>query len=194
MFQFRHQTSVHFQLESDSCPGWERLWLGTGSRGTELQRGLPWKHSSSPGMASFIQVRCRDGTIRGQPSDIYRQLCSHATTWPWSWIGSSTDRTSCAPWRMWKEWIDVKHGIYQSCVSMHLTLDMILVHNTMWNWISVTQRFLVAQGLGQYAELRIGRSPVPPFQSNPQKTSQSCSRYQLNQLGSKAALESTLDQ
>ena len=37
-------------------------------------------------------------------------------------------------------------------------------------------------------------SEGPRFQSHPRLTSQSCSRYQLNQLGRKAASESTFDQ
>ena len=49
---------------------------------------------------------------------------------------------------------------------------------------------MMAQRLARRAEDR--DSGGPRFQSHPRLTFQSCSRYQLNQLGSKAASESTV--
>ena len=64
--------------------------------------------------------------------------------------------------------------------------------NAVRMWIEDTYHVMIAWFDGAEVSALGWGSGVPRFQSHPRLTFQSCSRYQLNQLGSKAASESTI--
>ena len=73
-------------------------------------------------------------------------------------------------------------------ICLHAWFDLILF-NTIFDFEMIWLFELDGAGVSASG----WRSGGPRFQSHPRLTSQSCSRYHLNQLGSKAASESTFD-